>query len=396
MPIHVHWTDRDGTIRLTGQLDTIGPIGLQRFIYDPGWMSTGFSLGEGLPLQPGALAPPGGATEFGLFTDAGPDAWGRRVIARKASPPPRTSTEFVVAAADQTRQGALRFSATPDGPMLSDGGPEPLASLEELHQEVWRFQHGDRDGSIARILHAGTSQGGFRPKVVVIDDSGHLWIAKFPAETDTYDVETCEAAALHVARDAGLAVPEFRHIRVNPDRAILLVKRFDRTEFGRIGYQSMRTAMRLGIDEIADYQTMATVAGHLAGTPGRLAIVGAAALNIVVNNIDDHPRNFGFLQTASGAWEPSPMFDVVPYAHPGGVGTPLTPRGGRSIEELLDLDWGVPRASVEKLVKTVAMSASRVYEVATMTYGLDPEGAANSEPDRAAAAPLPARWSAGS
>ena len=55
-----------------------------------------------------------------------------------------------------------------------------------------------------------------------------------------------------------------------------------------------------------------------------------------------------------------------------------------------------PRASVEKLAKTVAMSASRVYEVATMTYGLDPEGAANSEPDRAAAAPLPARWSAGS
>ena len=45
MTIRVHWTDRDGTTRLAGRLDTLGPIGLQRFVYDPGWLSTGFSLG---------------------------------------------------------------------------------------------------------------------------------------------------------------------------------------------------------------------------------------------------------------------------------------------------------------------------------------------------------------
>lgn len=392
MPIHVHHTAHDGTTRLAGRLDTLGEIGLQRFTYETAWLSGGFSLGEGLPLQPGPLSPPGGATEFGILADAGPDAWGRRVIARKTSPRPRTSTEFVMAAADQTRQGALRFSATPEGPMLSDGGPEPISSLNALYQEVWRFQHGGDGGSIARILRAGTSQGGFRPKAVVTDDAGCLWIAKFPAETDTYDVETCEAAALHVAREAGLTVPEFRLVRVDPDRAILLVKRFDRTVAGRLGYQSMRTAMRLGIDEAADYQMMASVASHLSGTHGRLTIVATAALNIVVNNIDDHSRNFGFLQTPTGAWEPSPVFDLVPYPYEAD-GTPLTAHGGRSVEEILDLDWGVPRTKVELLTRAIAASASRVYDIAAREYGFDPESAANSELVRSAVAPIPEGWS---
>jgi serine/threonine-protein kinase HipA len=232
---------------------------------------------------------------------------------------------------------------------------------------------------------AGTSQGGFRPKAAVIDEDGSLWIAKFPAETDRYDVETCEAAALHVARDAGLNVPDFRHIRVDPDRAVLLVKRFDRTASGRLGYQSMRTAIRLGVDETTDYLTMANAAGHLAGSSGRRAIVAAAVLNLTVHNIDDHARNFGFLQDAQGRWTPSPIFDVTPYNQEQD-GTPFSegePR--RSREQLLDLDWGLPRREVEAIAAKVGAAAERVYSVAAQAYGLDPESAARAETVRARA-----------
>lgn len=390
--VSVHWTSPTGETHLAGRLDEVGPARLQRFTYDSSWLAgPGFSLGEGLPPVSGPLLPPGGTTEFGVFLDAGPDAWGRRVIARKLRPAPRGGTGYLLAAADQTREGALRFSDTPDGDFLSDGGPEPVAQLDELHREVRAFQE-DRDspGGFARLLRAGTSQGGFRPKAAVIDEGGGLWIAKFPSETDTYDVETCEAAALAVARDAGLAVPEFRLVRVDPDRAILLVRRFDRTPMGRFGYQSMRTATRLGPDDAVDYQMMAATAGFHSGSAGVRGVVGLAALNLAINNIDDHSRNAGLLQDGDGRWTLAPVFDVVPY--PGdGEGTPLAPgEDARSLEGLLDLAWGIPRREVERIASRVVGAAVEVYAVARDRFGLDEETAANLERHRATTVSVPA------
>lgn len=380
-PTFVHWTAPDGRAELAGQLDELGHSGLQRFTYAPSWLAgPAFELGEGLPLQPSALLPPGGLSQFGLFGDAAPDDWGRRVIARRTSPRPQTNTGYLLAAADETRQGALRFSASPDGPFLSEGGPEPIGSLGELYAEVQEFQRDPTAKSeVARLMRAGTSQGGFRPKAAVTNSDGSLWIAKFPAELDRYDVETCEAAALHVAREAGLEVPDFTHVRIDPDRAILLVKRFDRTATGRLGYQSMRTATRLGPDETTDYQTMAATAGFLAGNKGRRSIVAAAVLNLTVHNVDDHARNFGFLQDARGRWSPAPVFDVVPYNQEQD-GTPLLEGDRqRSLDQLLDLDWGLPQREVVEIAAVVRAAAERVYDVAAREYGLDPESAANAE-----------------
>ncbi len=384
----VHWTDPSGRLHLAGTLIEVGRVGLQRFEYHPDWVQAGgFELGEGLPVGRGPLLPPGGATEFGLFADAAPDAWGRRVLSRKLVPPPRTATAFLLAAADATRQGALRFSEDADGQnLLSDGGAVPKSTVHDLYREVRDFQ-ADRatGGDFARLLRAGTSQGGFRPKAVVADEAGALWIAKFPSETDTYDVETSEAAALHIAREAGLDVPTFRHLRVDPDRAILLVKRFDRTEGGRVGYQSLRTAARLGPNDAIDYQTAARVSGSLCGTAGRHAVVAAAALNIAIHNIDDHSRNVGFTQRADGAWTPAPLFDVVPYPRVG-VGTPLAWGTERTVGQLLELDWGVPAREVAAVVRRVNEQAARLYEVAHDVYGMDPEASEKAERVRSAAA----------
>lgn len=376
----VHWTDADGAVHRAGTLTTIGP-GLQRFTYDPAWLrGPGFALGEGLPVGNGPLLPPGGASEFGLFADAGPDGWGRRVLARKLTPAPRSGTDFLLAAADATRQGALRFSTDPDGNLLSDGSAAPLTSLDALYEEVRAFQADpDSPGAFSRLLRAGTSQGGFRPKAAVIDADGALWIAKFPAETDTWDIETGEAAALAVAERAGLTTPDFRHVRVDADRAILLVKRFDRTRTGRLGYQSLRTAARLGPDDVLDYQLAASVSGFLAGSVGIRATLEAAALNIAVNNGDDHARNTGFLQDGRGQWAPAPVFDIVPFPGPTS-GTPLAPGDpNRSLQRLRTLDWGVPRGTVDEVVDRVEEAAGHLYAIAVERFGLDPEAAERAE-----------------
>ncbi len=60
------------------------------------------------------------------------------------------------------------------------------------------------------LFSCGSSPGGARPKALVKDKAGGLCIAKFPKLTDRYNVESIEAATLHLAGEAGLLVPEFR------------------------------------------------------------------------------------------------------------------------------------------------------------------------------------------
>lgn len=393
--IDVHWTFPDASTRLVGRLATFGQADFQRFTYDRSWLAgPKFPIGEDLPLGTGAVAPPGGATEFGTFLDAAPDLWGRRVLTASIQPTPRTGTDFLLRVSDLTRQGALRFAGS-DGNFVAPGGvPEPVTAIDELLHEVELFQSGapEADGHIIRLLRAGSSQGGARPKAAVVDDEGTLWIAKFPSEEDAYDVETAEAAALEAARQAGLPVPRFRHIRVNADRAILLVARFDRNpDGGRLGYQSMRTAMRLGDNEPYDYQQMAATAGYLSGDGGRRAVVAAAALNIAVNNIDDHSRNIGFLNGGNGRWQVAPLFDVVPRPLHGSMPTPLKLGSERSLAQLLDLDWGLPRIEVDEIVDRVARRAALVYRIARDQFGMDPEAAHNGEQFLRRVVPAPER-----
>ncbi|KQV37691.1 hypothetical protein ASC96_25785 [Rhizobium sp. Root1204] len=64
---------------------------------------------------------------------------------------------------------------------------------------------GRRDGrGPSTHLRPGSSLGGARPKASVIDQHGHLSIAKFPKETDEYNIETWEEIALRLAEKAGI------------------------------------------------------------------------------------------------------------------------------------------------------------------------------------------------
>lgn len=83
-------------------------------------------------------------------------------------------------------------------------------------------------------------------------------------------------------------------------------------------------------------------ARYLSGDRGVEAVVGAAALSICVHSVDDHPRNMGFLGGKDG-WTVAPLFDVVPFPYEE-RGTPLESGDpDRSLEHLLDLDWGLKK-----------------------------------------------------
>ncbi len=66
-----------------------------------------------------------------------------------------------------------------------------------------------------RAERRGSSLGGARPKALVIDQHGHLSIAKLPKETDDYSVETWEEIALRLAERAGISTPHHALLEIS-------------------------------------------------------------------------------------------------------------------------------------------------------------------------------------
>jgi serine/threonine-protein kinase HipA len=68
--------------------------------------------------------------------------------------------------------------------------------------------------------------GGARPKAVV-EDAGHLWVAKLNRQDDPFNYARVEHAMLVLARECGISTAESRLTQIG-GRDVLLVKRFDR------------------------------------------------------------------------------------------------------------------------------------------------------------------------
>lgn len=374
-PLQVHWTHPDGTVSLVGAVTLAGHAQIQSFTYAPTWLASGFEIGVGLPLQTGPISPPGGMSTFGVLQDAGPDSWGRRIIGRsRPLEEVSTSLGMLAAVADESRQGALRLS-TEAGGWLTSGQVAAVEELSTVLSDIESFTRGEADARTLRHIYLGSSsQGGARPKSTLRRADGSLVLAKFPSQEDTYDVLTCEAIALSAARDAGLSVPGFRLIRLYETQAVLLLDRFDRCAEGRYGYQSMRTAAMLAPYDSMTYQMAAETARYLAGIQAVRQVVQAAVLAICVHNVDDHARNLGFLHRGNG-WGVAPLFDVVPDPDEQ-EGTPLTANSSsRSLELLIDTDWGLPRDEVATMTARIAACTRSIWDTAPQKWGLDPDAA---------------------
>jgi serine/threonine-protein kinase HipA len=162
-----------------------------RFTYDTGFIRRGWPIDPALRLDHAPHDLPGLPL---AVEDAAPDSWGQMLLQRgerhAAEDQRRDSRKltpdlFLLAASDATRQGALRFRADQNGPFLAQDAriPKTLELFDLL--AAADAAAADRAGSdwapIEQLLDAGSSAlGGARPKAAVLDESGALWLAKFP------------------------------------------------------------------------------------------------------------------------------------------------------------------------------------------------------------------------
>lgn len=303
------------------------------FEYDADWLASDrrFLLDPRLELWSGEQYPHRGFA-FGIFLDSAPDRWGRVLMERREAStsrregrPMRTLGEldFLLGVHDQTRSGALRFRASSGGAFLdnSDNAAPPITSLPELADIVRRIEEPGVDAMpeydrwLAMLVAPGTSLGGARPKAS-FTDARTLWIAKFPARDDRYDVGAWEYVTHQLATRAGIAVPTARLERISGEFSTYCVERFDRTSAGRRRmFASASTLLEHDTGANASYLDIAQlISDH--GVAGKISedleqLFRRVLFNVFVGNRDDHVRNHGLIRV-EGGWRLAPAYDVNP------------------------------------------------------------------------------------
>lgn len=298
------------------------------------------AFGDRQGIKGKVLFPVNGLGEFGGIRDAAPDAWGRRVIEARQKAPANSLLEVqYLLHAGGDRVGALdvrEARTSSDSPSASD-----MHSLQYVLQAAEAVENGAPvPANLENFLGAGPSAGGARPKAAVRDDEGTLWLAKFPAKGDTFDVARAETCTLELARRCGLNVPEVRYLDLG-GRPVMLIRRFDRYWVhagkplpegalqdtrpgegrveGRLPFVSGLTLLACSELESPDKayadlgRAIRRYVHPIAVRANAEELFARMVLNIFVTNDDDHLRNHGFVRDPRlGGWMLSPLYDVVP------------------------------------------------------------------------------------
>ena len=350
------------------------------FEYDEDWIvgAPAQSLDPSLGLFRGPQYVPSDRDNFGLFLDSCPDRWGRVLMLRREAQLARSEgreerrlleSDYLVGVHDSHRMGALRFRVSAGGPFVDDNqdmASPPWTSLRELAQISLQLERDDAQDDpdyakwLRMLIAPGGSLGGARPKASVVDDSGSLWIAKFPSRRDAGDVGAWEGVIHELAGRAGLDTPTAMTRQFGSEYHTFLTKRFDRGPGDeRVHFASAMTLLQRNDGDDAASGTSYLELVELIMRSGAQADRDLAELwrrivfSICVSNTDDHLRNHGFLLSPSG-WSLAPAYDMNPNPHGAGLRLNVS-----ETDNSLDL------ALAQDVAKYFRLSDARAEEIIT-------------------------------
>ena len=309
----------------------------------------------------------------GLCADSLPDGWGMLIMDRFFQRKGVRQSEITpldrLAYLGDSAMGALCYHPA-DG-----GGDRAVEAVDIGHvaREACQLYEGRIEQASSLLAKIGGSPGGARPKALIgISDCGTRfvsganalpdgythWLVKFTAPRASSDRPfgadegVLEYLYLQTARDAGLAVPEFRLITDEAGLRHIAVRRFDRPD----GNRRVHMATAFGLLHASyqmpslDYDQLLTVAWSLTRDIGQVREqFRRAVFNLLAVNRDDHAKNHGYLMDETGTWRLSPAYDLTYSEGPGGEHWTAYQGEGRnpSVEQLRGLAAAASIADVD-------------------------------------------------
>ncbi|MFJ5297980.1 type II toxin-antitoxin system HipA family toxin [Pseudomonas sp. NPDC088368] len=269
----------------------------------------------------------------GPVYDALPDGWGMllmdRLFRRRHLNTARIGPLERLAYVGDNAMGAMTFE-----PVAPEGEEaRQHVSLDALAAEVRHVLNGDGGEFLAQLMLVGGSPQGARPKALVYRDpqTGHFttavnpafeaWLVKFPARGEHPEVCAIETLYAECLRMCGISTPDTLYFELPNGLAAFSSRRFDRKNGLRVPMQSL--AAFTGADFTSpgslDYVNFFRATQLCTNDMREKALAfERAVFNVVFNNRDDHPKNFAYVMSSTGAWTLAPAYDVTFCEGPGG------------------------------------------------------------------------------
>ena len=119
---------------------------------------------------------------------------------------------------------------------------------------------------------------------------------------------------MRLAALAGINAAQARIVTV-AGAPVALIRRFDRADGKRIPYLSAASLLMADDAQDHSYTEIVDVLREHSPTFKHDAneLWRRVVFNMLINNVDDHLRNHGFLHEGGGRWRLSPAFDINPF-----------------------------------------------------------------------------------
>jgi serine/threonine-protein kinase HipA len=278
----------------------------------------------------------GGLEVFGLFEDAQPDGWGRRLLDRHFQSRFGRSPGALerLACVGERGMGALTFH-----PPQDDGSRvEVELELGNLGEQAWAFDVEDVEDALPEIRRLGGTSGGARPKALIglpldsassgpvlpgdvdLPPSHAHWLVKFNARRDAGAAGPLEYVYARMAVAAGAEMPDHRLLETRVGR-FFAVRRFDRP--GPDQRAHLHSAAGLVHADFRapgeEYDLLFRITDALTRDHAqKRELFRRTCLNVLAGNRDDHLKNFAYVMGPSGTWRLSPLYDFTHNAGPNG------------------------------------------------------------------------------
>lgn len=285
------------------------------FEYDSQWLIDGFSISPfSLPLQKGVFIPDKDVFDglFGVFADSLPDGWGRllvdRLLLKQHKDPLTVDSLTRLAIVGNNGMGALEYE-----PQIILNNVNQINDLDILALECKKVLNTEYSNNLDELFKLGGSSGGARPKILT-EINGEDWIIKFPSSLDDKNIGKQEYDYANCAKKCGLDIPKVNLFPSKICDGYFGVKRFDRSEKGKIFMISVSALLETShrIPNL-DYEVLMKLTRILTKNNVELEkMFRIMCFNVFAHNRDDHSKNFSFLYDEDEkCWKLSPSYDLT-------------------------------------------------------------------------------------